>query len=327
MPELSMLEIYDAFGMEQEPWDGVFMETAAAQRMRRYLGMAIASKKPTRIIAESGTGKTVALDAALEQLNVRKVVMESPGKEQLTIGHVERVLIESLSDETVKANMASRAAQLRRVLGQASVNNDIALTIEDAHRLKPQTIRSLKSILEFEWMGKKKLVTMIMVCQYDSMTQRKVKEMIRRSDTFMMPGMNEDEAIQYITLTVGNYFDQEAVSALSVTPNARNYLDLQIVIVSCMARALDMGRKMVELLDVYDVTGGGLSELMKRAGVSYQDLAREILEPKDTIYAALSGKPTTIKREKKEIIKKKTSVFLKEELKKKGKEKASLQAV
>ena len=274
--KLSRLEILSEFGFKRDPFELAHMETISSVRIRRLIGMAIDSKLAVSIVAESGTGKTRAVNHALNEIkNLRVVRVQTADRERITVADIERSLMYDLSTEPIKRTREVRARQLRRIIGEASRDQRIVLVLEEAHRMHGQTLRSLKSMLDIEWMGKDRLFSVIMISQYDPMRGKVVEEMKRRSDTVQMQGLTASETREYVSMTVGKHFEADAIDAIGEVSYARNFLDLQIGIVSFMVRALSDGREKVQAIDVYEGTGGNLSALLSKLGVTYSELAKE----------------------------------------------------
>lgn len=301
--KLSRLEILSEFGFKRDPFELAYMETISAVRIRRLIGMAIDSKLAVSIVAESGTGKTCAVNHALNEIkNLRVVRVQTADRERITVADIERSLMYDLSTEPIKRTREVRARQLRRIIGEASRDQRIVLVLEEAHRMHGQTLRSLKSMLDIEWMGKNRLFSVIMISQYDPMRGKVVEEMKRRSDTVHMQGLTASETREYVRMTVGKHFEADAIEAIGEVSYARNFLDLQIGIVSFMVRALSDGREKVQAVDVYEGTGGNLSALLSKLGVTYSELEEETGISKAALNLVANNKSGTLTESKVQII-------------------------
>lgn len=265
--------------------------------------MAIDSKLAVSIVAESGTGKTCAINHALNEIkNLRVVRVQTADRERITVADIERSLMYDLSTEPIKRTREVRARQLRRIIGEASRDKRIVLVLEEAHRMHGQTLRSLKSMLDIEWMGKNRLFSVIMISQYDPMRGKVVEEMKRRSDTVQMQGLTASETREYVRMTVGKHFEVDAIEAIGEVSYAQNFLDLQIGIVSFMVRALADGREKVQVVDVYEGTGGNLSALLNKLGVTYSELEEETGISKAALNLVANNKSGTLTESKVQII-------------------------
>ena len=301
--KLSRLEILSEFGFKRDPFELAYMETTSSVRIRRLIGMAIDSKLAVSIVAESGTGKTCAINHALNEIkNLRVVRVQTADRERITVADIERSLMYDLSTEPIKRTREVRARQLRRIIGEASRDKRIVLVLEEAHRMHGQTLRSLKSMLDIEWMGKDRLFSVIMISQYDPMRGKVVEEMKRRSDTVQMQGLTASETREYVRMTVGKHFEVDAIEAIGEVSYAQNFLDLQIGIVSFMVRALADGREKVQVVDVYEGTGGNLSALLNKLGVTYSELEEETGISKAALNLVANNKSGTLTESKVQII-------------------------
>lgn len=160
-------------------------------------------------------------------------------------------------------------------MGEASRRQEIVLILEEAHRLHGQTLRSLKTLREMEWMGQSPLFTVIMLGQYDPMRKPGVDEVRLRTDTVYMKGLTQNEVKDYTRATVEKCFEEDAIEALSRLRTARNFLELQEMLIALMERALACGHKKVTAFEVFDLYGGGLKELIKLTDISLSEIADE----------------------------------------------------
>lgn len=270
---MSRLSILAEFGYKKDPFRGVNMETADVSRVKRILGMAVESRAMVSIIAERGQGKSRAVDTVIKDMEVKEVRLLTSDKEKVLVGDIERALITDLSQEEVKRTREIRARQLRRILGESSRQQEIVLVLEEAHRLHGQTLRSLKTLREMEWMGQSPLFTVVMLGQCDPMRKPGVDEVRLRTDTIYMKGLTQAEIGGYANEVVGKCFEDGAIEALSRLKPARNFLDLQDIIVSLMGKALEYGHKKVTPFEIFDMFGGGLKELIRDANITLAELA------------------------------------------------------
>lgn len=294
---MGKLETLAEYGYHKDPFGTVSMETADSVRIRRVISMAVESRAMVSIVAERGSGKTSALKLALDEMDVRVVRLFTPDKERVLVGDIERALVVELSQENVARSREIRARQLKRILGEASRQRQVVLILEEAHRIHGQTLRSLKTMREMEWMGVYPLFTVVMVGQYDPMRKRGVDEVRLRTDTVHMKGMTASEIRGYISATVGKFFEEDAIEALSRI-GGRNFLELQERLVTLMERALCIGQKKVTAMEVFEVYGGGLKEVMKRVNVGLPELEKETGLSKSTLSLITNDKQGTLTDEK-----------------------------
>jgi hypothetical protein len=227
--------------------------------------------------------------------NCRVVHVNASDKERLRIGDIEQELVLSLSQEHVARTRTLRARQLRRIVGEAAQAANIILIIEEAHRMHPQTLRSLKTLREMKWMGKGPLFTVVTVGQNEVFgREREMDEVRLRADTITMKGLTKKEAQEYVASTMDKYFDDEAMEALSRLHGSDNYLDLQRMMVMALEGALSQGRKKVTVVDVYDRFGGGMKSIMKIVGLETGELAERIGYPKSTVSQVINERHTTM---------------------------------
>lgn len=257
MESMTRLELFANLGYPRDPFLGASYKTADTIRTERILAMAIESHAMVAIIGERGIGKTKAVDAALKARKIKKITVEKIDKETLTIGDIRTALITDLApEEGIKRGGEISSRQLRRIVGTKAVveKQKIVLVIEEAQRIHPNTLRSLKSLREQEWMGESELYTIILISQSDPMNKPGVSEVSLRSDRVWMKGLSAEESAGYVTAVLGKHFEPDAVSALAVLPKAKNYLELQELTVALLNIAMADGRETVTVDDVQTYT-------------------------------------------------------------------------
>jgi len=291
---MGKLEVLDAYGFKRDVFALIEVQTADALKVKRILGMAIQSRAMISVVAERGHGKTEAVNQALRGRDVSIVRLRTPDRERLLIADVERAMILDLGDEKVKRTREVRARQLRRVLGEAAAERPVVLILEEAHRMHPSTLRSLKTLRELDWIGKSGLFTVVMIAQSDPMRRPGVDEVRLRTDMIRLQGLTAAEVIEYVKATVGRFFELEAMSSIAQLHGARNYLDLQDILISTMTHALHQGRQMITTLDVFELYGGGLSQLVKKVKVTYAELETETGIPRSTINLVANNNQGTL---------------------------------
>lgn len=253
MSSMTRLETFVNLGYRKDPLKGHLFETGDMIRTRRILAMAVESRAMVSIVGERGCGKSEAVKATLKRQSLREVWVKRVDQENLTIADVKNAIILELSAENVKRGGIVSSAQLRRIVGEASRKQQIVVVIEEAQRLHKNTLRSLKTLREMEWMGETELFTILLVAQSDPMNRAGVSEVRLRSDLVRMQGLSANEAAHYVRETLGKHFDEAAIEALSELPAARNYLELQALCVELLNIALADGREQVTTDDVRSI--------------------------------------------------------------------------
>jgi type II secretory pathway predicted ATPase ExeA len=318
--DISRLELMAEYGFDVDPLDDESkrIETADSLRIKRIVKMAIASKSMISIVGDYGYGKSNCLKLAFRDITATRIEITCPDKEHLKIGEIELSMMLTLTKETKKQSKIIRSEQLRRIIGQAAKEKPVVLVLEEAHRLHGQTLRSLKSLREMEWMGHSPLFTIIMLAQYNPMRKPGVDEVRLRTDTINLKGLTGSEIKTYIKTTVGRYFDTEAIDAITELENARNYLELRAMLVDLMAKALQNGSKNVTCLDVFELYGGGLAQVIKRAGITQSEIEKETGINKTSLSLVLNNKPNTLSPEKSSEIRSAITDVLKRKLEEEG---------
>ncbi|MBI4652238.1 AAA family ATPase [Candidatus Desantisbacteria bacterium] len=291
---MTKLEVLAEYGFKRDPFKALVMETADFTRVKRILSLAIESKAMISIIADRGFGKSDALELAIKDKDYSIVRVTPNDKEEIKVGDIEQEIILKLSQESVKRTRVIRTHQVRRLLGEESRQRPVIIIIEEAHRIKGQTLRSLKTMREMEWMGIRPLATIVMIGQYDPMRKRGVEEVDLRTDTFFMKGLTSHEIKKYIDTTVGNFFEPDAISAIAKLKEARNFLELQKILTSVMSYALEIGKKKVTTMEVFELYGGGLKELLKITNSTIGDISKETGLPRSTVSMNINNQQGTM---------------------------------
>lgn len=250
MDNVSKLETLVRFGFNYNPFKEINLKTSDTTRIHRVLDLAVKGDEMVSIVGKRGSGKSWTVKAGLKKLKAKQVLVRSSDKLRLLISDIERAMILDLSEETPKRGGEIRARQLRRILGEASQKEKIVLTIEEAHRIHGMTLRALKTLREMDWMGESELFSVVLIGQSDPMNKAGVSEVRLRSDTVHLRGLSADEIRNFARKTVGSVFSHKAIEAVSLLPEAENYLELQAVLLRLMGRALAEGRKEVKETDV-----------------------------------------------------------------------------
>jgi type II secretory pathway predicted ATPase ExeA/predicted XRE-type DNA-binding protein len=304
----SQLALYAEFGFSKDPFvQAERMETADALKIKRLVGMAIDSRAMVTVHGPRGFGKSDAIKKALAGRAKTIVVrLASTENEAVTIGDIEKALILDVSEvltpvETPKRSREVRARQLRRIVGEASKsdkNYSVILILEDAQCMHAATLRSIKRLRELEYHGMDRLVTVLLTAQWDPFRSQALDEVRLRSDKIEMKGLTSSEIKEYVGHTVGRVFEDDAVEAVSRIggPNGRgqNFLELQELLCDLMDTALMHGHKKVKAIDVFSKTGGGLKELLKEAGISQADAAREANVTAGEVSVLVNNKQSSI---------------------------------
>jgi len=284
---ITKLELFVNLGLRKDPFKGVVYETGDAVRVRRILAMAVESHAMVSIVGERGMGKTEAVKAALAKLDAKVVTVEKSDKTRVTIGDIEMAMVLDLCNEQPKGG-EKLSRQLRPILGAAGVGKGrVILLLEEAQRIHGATLKSLKTLREKSWMGETELFTVVLVGQSDPMARPGLSEVRLRTDCVRMHGLSSSEAAGYVQATLGKYFEESALDALSELPGATNFLELQELCVKVLGHALSAGRETVTVEDVKALDLDKQASLPKTAGRAAKGAA---VSSKDALKSVLSGK-------------------------------------
>ena len=223
-----------AMGLPADPWAHTLHRTADAARVRHLVGAAAESRALVAIAGRRGTGKTLAVRAALDRIDALVVEPCRLDRDRLHIGDIVTALVTALSDERPRHGGEARAAQARRLLGLRG--GRVVLFVDDAHVLAPPTLRALKRLREWSFRGRSPLLAVVLAGQaFRSLVA--VPEVDRRTSSMEMAGLTEAEARAAVSSALGRVCPPAAAARLAASPAARNWLDLQRLADRALAEA------------------------------------------------------------------------------------------
>ena len=233
------------FGLPADPWGGApALDTADAIRVGHLVRAAAEAGILVSIHGQRGAGKTRAVLGALGRINVQLVEPLRLDRERLHLGDIQGAIVRELSDgETPRHSGEARSGQTRRVLGAASLRGPVVLWIDDAHLLHSSTLKGLKRLLEVRWKGRGPLLGIVLSGQADRTAA--VPEVGLRSDRTECAGLTVAEAERAVRAALGQCIEPEAVRALCGRDAARNWLDLQALVDTCLAAAAARGEERI----------------------------------------------------------------------------------
>ena len=257
------------FELPADPWGGApALDTADAIRAGHLVRAAAEARILVSIHGPRGAGKTHAIRAALVGIpRVRLVEPLRLDRERLTLGDVQTAIVRELCDEAPRHSGEARSGQTRRVLGAA--DGSVVLWIDDAHLLHHATLRGLKRLLEVRWRGRGPLLGIVLSGQADRTAA--VPEVGLRSDRMRLAGLTAAEAGRALTAALGARIEAGAVAPLAESDAARNWLDLQALVDTCLAAAAARGEERITAGAVDAVLGTVPAE--ERAPASDKDVA------------------------------------------------------
>ena len=226
-------------GLDPRPWPAGAMPTGDTARVREVVGAAARSRALLSLTGPRGSGKSVALRAALEAAGARVVEPLRLDRERLRMGDIAVAVIRELSGEAPRASAEARARQVRRLLGAASP--PATLVLDDAHRLHWATLAGVKRLMELAWGGRSPLLAVVLVGHRDRAAS--VPEVGLRADAVSMLGLSEGEAARALEAALRPRGGEclagpEEIRRLAASPRARLWLDLLALADEALAAAL-----------------------------------------------------------------------------------------
>ncbi len=225
------------FGLDADPWAQLRVDTSDAASAAGLVKSAATAQTMVSIVGPRGAGKTTAVRRALADAGAHVVEVLRLDRERVHLGDVAMALVYGLSDERPRHSGEARAAQARRLLGQAGPR--VVLVVDDAHLLHPSTLRGLKRLRELAWRGRAPLLGIVLVGQADRTAA--VPEVGLRTSVVAFAGLTTSEAEQAIRSACGAVVDAAAAAVLAQSADARNWLDLQRLVDRALLEAAARG--------------------------------------------------------------------------------------
>ncbi len=263
------------FGLPADPCTSLDLDTIDSQRAGDLVRAAVEAQAFVSILGPAGSGKTRAVRQALTQDGVRVVEPIRLGRERMHIGDIETALVRDLSDERPRRSGEARSHQVRRILGAASRERPVVLTLDDGHLVHGQTLRALKRLRELTWLGRAPLLGVVLIGQMDRLAG--IRELDLRSDRLWLAGLTASE----VRVALGGFraaLEESAVERICASHAARNWLELQRIVDLAIAEAIAQGARRV--------TGAHLAAILP-AAPGANDVADDV-----AILAHLQGAAT-----------------------------------
>ncbi len=214
--------------------------TVDLQRITAAVEAAVTHQLLISITGSRGSGKTYAVNQALANgPDVRLVAPLRLTREKMHLGDIEVALVRDLSHEAPRRSAEARSHQVRRILGAVSRETPVLLMIDDAHVLHHATLRGLKRLREFAWMGKSPLLGIVLIGQFDRTAA--IPEVGLRSDQLALVGLSSQEIFNVLMDTLGPRMEMDSAHLIADLDAARNWLDLQYLVDLCLEAALATG--------------------------------------------------------------------------------------
>ena len=268
--------------------NGLF-ESQDLKRVRRAISDCVESRGWLAVVGDVGVGKTTAVDAALAGMPAVKLIEPlALDRERLRIGAILEAGIEDRSEERPRQSMEARARQWRRVVGQTAMANSVAMVLEEAHRLHPQTLAALKRLREIKWAGLRPILAIILVGQPELQEKlRRIREVGLRVRRQHMEGLTASEIGEYLEM-IGYPADPNAAIEMhktSSTPLAREEWAIEAWKLARLRK-----HKRIAVADLREVLAQDVAERIRPLGLSQGEIARRTGLSKATVSQALNGK-------------------------------------
>lgn len=295
------VELFSHFGLDPE---AIYWGAEHEQRAER-IQTAVESRQMLGVVGPFGSGKSVLVREALhDQLPKDQIIyVQNFDRESLTIGHIVSQIIRDLGgSESPRRDMNARCIQLGRIVGEHAVvqGKDVAVVIENAHRIHANTLLALKDARESAtYKGYDELFSVLLVGQEPlaAKLDRFGEVKYRSRQLTLTPNagwMTHEERMRYLDAVYGEDVIEPAVmTRLAAFYETPLELDYHIEQKLEMMRDAGIDTMTEQLIDF------SIREQREALGVSLRDLEKKSGVAKSTISDIEHGKTDSPeKREK-----------------------------
>lgn len=184
----SQYEIFKHFGVQTSKRKDL-VKSQTFERTREVIMSAIYDSAWIGIAGPIGSGKTETTYAVLDELaddkRFRAVEVFSPDRQGITIIHMLNSIIYQIGEEFInrsspRRDKEARTMQTLNILASAKKKGkQVVLVVDEAQELHHMTIKALKRLHEYRFMGQKEMLTILMVGQEGLMAKVERDDEIR----------------------------------------------------------------------------------------------------------------------------------------------------
>jgi type II secretory pathway predicted ATPase ExeA/DNA-binding XRE family transcriptional regulator len=268
---------------------------AVHDRFAARIQNAVDSRQMLGVVGPFGSGKSVLVREALhDHLPADQIIyVQNFDRESLTIGHIVSQIIRDLGgSESPRRDMNARCIQLGRIVGEHAVvqGKDIAVVIENSHRIHANTLLALKDARESAtYKGYNELFSCVLVGQEPLAAKLdrfgEVKYRSRQLTLSPSAGwMSHEERMRYLDAIYGDVIEPEVAVRLAALYETPLELDYHIEEKLKMMRDAGLDQMTEAVIDF------SIREQREALGISLRDLEKRTGVPKSTISDVEHGK-------------------------------------
>ena len=231
------------------------------------------------VIGEYGVGKSVLVRETLRDID-QPIYIKTSSRRSLRVGHILSGIVYELDKGNPRRDIVARQYQVERYLGELIVRsgNQIAIVIDNAHRMHHRTLLEIKDLMEtMEYGGVCPLVSFILIGhpQLES-TLKAHREVYHRTRSIHLDEahgwMTQRHRIEYLKTVYGDAIAPDVRKRLAAVHTSMLRLDHQIDehLRTMMAAGVDRmtwQHAPLPMRDVREAAGLSLSQLAKMSGV------------------------------------------------------------
>lgn len=255
---------------------------------------AIDENQVAALIGQFGCGKSTVARFAIGDLarkddsKYRFVYIDTADLERLSAGQILDAIIMDLSNESRRRSVLARSRQARRIMGELARNGKkICLVIDNAHRLHPNVLMTMKDEHEKQYLGYSPLFSVLYIGQeklkskLDTYKEVFWRTLILDLDDQASGWMTYRERVNYLEAVYGPAITSTARERIAYV--AAKPLKMEYYITEKMEEARTAGKTQLDE-DVVELT---LEERKAAISVSYQEVADEAGIGKSTAHEAM----------------------------------------
>ncbi len=294
-------KVLERFGLKKNPFDAAGdFEGRNYLQVIEFAQTILESRGLGAIAGPVGCGKTRAISAFCAEYlddegrsiepSVRILKTLAPYTLHLTAQSLVHKLIQEFAPErSVPTPLELKMLRLQAALGPEGIKNKVLVIIDEAHDLRPDTLKAIKTLRELSWLGKAPLFGVLLVGEpFLAQKIRNIKKVSLRCETLTLEEPASAEIKAYIEHCGVKRFLTPA--ALEFTARASDsYLRARGLIESGLNKIFWAGRNKIELDDLLGCLGNSLKPLVEAVGAEASELAECTGIAAKNVAAALNG--------------------------------------
>lgn len=243
-------DIIEKFNIEQ----GGMVRGSTYDSIAKKIHNNIVKRDVFAVIGEPGSGKTTMVFDILNNIdNLTVITLSSPDRKRITIGQVLNAVIYNLSSESPRRDLEARSEQVKRILFEnvERLRKQVAIVIDEAQHLHMNTLKSLKSMRDYCFLGNKRLFSVFLLGQ--GKLEEKLNSDLETGGRWRYDNLiyERSDLSKIIDSYLGESIDNSIKNKLISTANS-NILLLENLLERGLTEAYFKGKNRISQLDLTD---------------------------------------------------------------------------